>query len=755
MADLLNDDEIEERLGELEGWSARGRRDHEDLRPRRLRRLGRVRAPADRAGRGDGPPPRSRDLVERGQGLDHQPLGRRADRGRLRARRRRSTRSTERDAARTSASAPAMRSAPAGSTGPMAAEGDVACVVLAHGFGGVKEARLDAYAERFAAAGLRGARLRLPLPRRLRRRAAAADRHRPPARRLAGGGRLRAAARRRRPRTGSSPGAPRSPAGMWSSWRPPASALAAVIAQGPFMSGAAVAAVGRARRTTAGSAWPGLRDVIARAGSAAPHPIAVVGPPGTTAAMTSPDAEPGYLALFPPGYDWPNRFLPRGTMSLPLQRPYAKAKRVACPLLVQVDDRRRRHPAGAGAQGGRARRRAGELIEYPGGHFDIYVGEPFERAVTDQLEFLDAGPVGGADADRPRPRHAAELRQDGAGDRGRARALRARVVGRSSTPASTTTGRCRRSSSRSSACPSPTTCSASAPAATASRPRGCSSGSSRCCATSARTSSSSPATSTRPSPRRSARRGSGSRSATSSPGCAASTARCPRRSTGSSPTTSPSCSSCTRRRPRTTCAPRASTRRGFQFVGNTMIDTLVALEDRFRERGAAARGSGSSRARTCSSRCTARRSSTARCSARRSRRSSGSPARCRSSSRSTRAPGRCSARARRRRRCTLIDPVGYLDFLSLEADAAAVLTDSGGIQEETTYLGVPCFTLRDNTERPVTVRAGHQHAARPGAGADRRDPRAARGRPPAIAPQPPEKWDGHAAERVADVLADW
>ena len=54
----------------------------------------------------------------------------------------------------------------------------------------------------------------------------------------------------------------------------------------------------------------------------------------------------------------------------------------------------------------------------------------------------------------------------------------------------------------------------------------------------------------------------------------------------------------------------------------------------------------------------------------------------------------------------LIDPLGYLDFLSLIADAGAVLTDSGGIQEETTYLGVPCFTLRDNTERPVTIRAG-------------------------------------------------
>ena len=54
----------------------------------------------------------------------------------------------------------------------------------------------------------------------------------------------------------------------------------------------------------------------------------------------------------------------------------------------------------------------------------------------------------------------------------------------------------------------------------------------------------------------------------------------------------------------------------------------------------------------------------------------------------------------------LVEPLGYLEFLSLLADAGAVLTDSGGIQEETTYLGVPCFTLRDNTERPVTIRAG-------------------------------------------------
>jgi UDP-N-acetylglucosamine 2-epimerase (non-hydrolysing) len=101
----------------------------------------------------------------------------------------------------------------------------------------------------------------------------------------------------------------------------------------------------------------------------------------------------------------------------------------------------------------------------------------------------------------------------------------------------------------------------------------------------------------------------------------------------------------------------------------------------------------------------------------------------------------------------LLEPVGYLDFLSLEASAAAVLTDSGGVQEETTYLGVPCFTLRDNTERPVTVRAGTNTllglaperiadvlpALERHAGAERRPP--------------PEGWDGHAAERLVDVLA--
>ncbi len=101
----------------------------------------------------------------------------------------------------------------------------------------------------------------------------------------------------------------------------------------------------------------------------------------------------------------------------------------------------------------------------------------------------------------------------------------------------------------------------------------------------------------------------------------------------------------------------------------------------------------------------------------------------------------------------LIEPLGYLEFLSLLADAGAVLTDSGGIQEETTYLGIPCFTLRDNTERPVTVSAGTNTLLG-------LDPAAIATIPAALASrddaptEPPPLWDGHAAERIADVIVE-
>jgi UDP-N-acetylglucosamine 2-epimerase (non-hydrolysing) len=100
----------------------------------------------------------------------------------------------------------------------------------------------------------------------------------------------------------------------------------------------------------------------------------------------------------------------------------------------------------------------------------------------------------------------------------------------------------------------------------------------------------------------------------------------------------------------------------------------------------------------------------------------------------------------------LLEPLGYLDFLGLVADAAGVLTDSGGIQEETTFLGVPCFTLRDNTERPVTVELGTNVLL----GLDPRRIEEVPGLIAAGASRPaqvPPKWDGHAAERIADVLS--
>jgi UDP-N-acetylglucosamine 2-epimerase (non-hydrolysing) len=98
----------------------------------------------------------------------------------------------------------------------------------------------------------------------------------------------------------------------------------------------------------------------------------------------------------------------------------------------------------------------------------------------------------------------------------------------------------------------------------------------------------------------------------------------------------------------------------------------------------------------------------------------------------------------------VIPPAGYLDFLALEASARLVLTDSGGVQEETTALGVPCLTLRDNTERPVTVSEGTNLLVG-------RDParivaaaRQVMQAPPA--PRAPALWDGKAGSRIADVL---
>jgi UDP-N-acetylglucosamine 2-epimerase (non-hydrolysing) len=96
----------------------------------------------------------------------------------------------------------------------------------------------------------------------------------------------------------------------------------------------------------------------------------------------------------------------------------------------------------------------------------------------------------------------------------------------------------------------------------------------------------------------------------------------------------------------------------------------------------------------------------------------------------------------------LTEPLGYLDFLALQDRAAVVMTDSGGIQEETTFLGIPCLTLRSNTERPVTVTVGTNILVGDDLAKLRDEARAAiegRGKRGSV----PPLWDGHAGERIA------
>ncbi len=100
----------------------------------------------------------------------------------------------------------------------------------------------------------------------------------------------------------------------------------------------------------------------------------------------------------------------------------------------------------------------------------------------------------------------------------------------------------------------------------------------------------------------------------------------------------------------------------------------------------------------------------------------------------------------------LVEPMRYLEFVDLLRTTRFVLTDSGGVQEETTVLGVPCLTLRPNTERPITMTAGTNRLVP----LDARGAVAAAVRlleaPPAPAPPPPPLWDGHTAERIVRVL---
>jgi pimeloyl-ACP methyl ester carboxylesterase len=172
--------------------------------------------------------------------------------------------------------------------------------------------------------------------------------------------------------------------------------VAGVIAQTPAMDGVAtflngVRQVGPgqlARLTLAG-----LRDFAGSLRGRPPVRVPVVAAPGELGMMTTPDAAPGYRAIAGPS--WRNEVAARIALLLGSYRPGLQADRLPCPILVQIADRDAVAPVKAAQDAAwRATGRA-EVRIYPIGHFDIYRGEPFERALADQLHFLRRHLAGG------------------------------------------------------------------------------------------------------------------------------------------------------------------------------------------------------------------------------------------------------------------------------------------------------------------------------------------------------------------------
>ena len=110
-------------------------------------------------------------------------------------------------------------------------------------------------------------------------------------------------------------------------------------------------------------------------------------------------------------------------------------------------------------------------------------------------------------------------------------------------------------------------------------------------------------------------------------------------------------------------------------------------------------------------------------------------------------------RVRAQRSLILTEPLGYLDFLYLYSNSRLMLTDSGGVQEETTVLGIPCLTLRKNTERPITVTEGTNRVVGSDPEIIEREALAAL-ESPATSPRVPELWDGNTAARIVDAIED-